>query len=433
MSNILAIVGRPNVGKSTLFNRLIQKKEAIVDSISGVTRDRHYGKSDWNGKEFTIIDTGGYILGSDDIFQAEIDNQVELAIDESDIILFMVDVDSGITSMDLEISSMLRKINKPVFLVVNKVDSSSRINEVGEFYSLGFEKIYSIASTSGFGTGELLDDVVKLFKSEKTELEEVPRFAVIGRPNAGKSSFINTLIGKNRNIVTEIPGTTRDSINSRYKRFGFEFDLVDTAGIRKRSKVKENLEFYSVMRSVKAIENSDVCLIFFDINRGFDSQVKNIFWLAERNKKGIVLIANKWDLIDKNSNTINNFTDEIKKQIEPFTDVDIVFVSTINKTRVHKAIETAMKVYDSRTSKIKTRALNDTMLPIINSFPPPSVKGKFVKIKYITQLPTLTPQFAFFCNLPQSVKESYRRFLENKIRQNFILTGVPIRIIFKKK
>ena len=433
MSNILAIVGRPNVGKSTLFNRLIQKKEAIVDSISGVTRDRHYGKSDWNGKEFTIIDTGGYILGSDDIFQAEIDNQVELAIDESDIILFMVDVDSGITSMDLEISSMLRKINKPVFLVVNKVDSSSRINEVGEFYSLGFEKIYSIASTSGFGTGELLDDVVKLFKSEKTELEEVPRFAVIGRPNAGKSSFINTLIGKNRNIVTEIPGTTRDSINSRYKRFGFEFDLVDTAGIRKKSKVKENLEFYSVMRSVKAIENSDVCLIFFDITRGFDSQVKNIFWLSERNKKGIVLIANKWDLIDKNSNTINNFTDEIKKQIEPFTDVDIVFVSTINKTRVHKAIETAMKVYDSRTSKIKTRALNDTILPIINSFPPPSVKGKFVKIKYITQLPTLTPQFAFFCNLPQYVKESYRRFLENKIRQNFNLTGVPIRIIFKKK
>ena len=345
----------------------------------------------------------------------------------------MVDVDSGITSMDLEISSMLRKINKPVFLVVNKVDSSSRINEVGEFYSLGFEKIYSIASTSGFGTGELLDDVVKLFKSEKTELEEVPRFAVIGRPNAGKSSFINTLIGKNRNIVTEIPGTTRDSINSRYKRFGFEFDLVDTAGIRKKSKVKENLEFYSVMRSVKAIENSDVCLIFFDITRGFDSQVKNIFWLSERNKKGIVLIANKWDLIDKNSNTINNFTDEIKKQIEPFTDVDIVFVSTINKTRVHKAIETAMKVYDSRTSKIKTRALNDTILPIINSFPPPSVKGKFVKIKYITQLPTLTPQFAFFCNLPQYVKESYRRFLENKIRQNFNLTGVPIRIIFKKK
>ena len=433
MSNILAIVGRPNVGKSTLFNRLIQKKEAIVDSISGVTRDRHYGKSDWNGKEFTIIDTGGYIIGSDDIFQAEIDNQVELAIDEADIILFMVDVDSGITSMDLEISSMLRKINKSVFLVVNKVDSSSRINEVGEFYSLGFEKIYSIASTSGFGTGELLDDVVKLFKSDKTDLEEVPRFAVIGRPNAGKSSFINTLIGKNRNIVTEIPGTTRDSINSRYNRFGFEFDLVDTAGIRKKSKVKENLEFYSVMRSVKAIENSDICLIFFDITRGFDSQVKNIFWLAERNKKGIVLIANKWDLIDKNSNTINNFTDEIKKQIEPFTDVDIVFVSTINKTRVHKAIETAMKVYDSRKIKIKTRALNDTMLPIINSFPPPSVKGKFVKIKYITQLPTLTPQFAFFCNLPQYVKESYRRFLENKIRQNFSLTGVPIRIIFKKK
>ena len=433
MSNIIAIVGRPNVGKSTLFNRLIQRREAIVDSVSGVTRDRHYGKGDWNGKEFSVIDTGGYVVGSDDVFESEIDHQVELAIDEADVIIFMVDVDSGITSMDSEISDLLRKVDKTVFLVVNKVDNSSRINDVNEFYSLGFKELYSIASSNGFGTGELLDDIVKLFKDENEVLDDVPRFAVVGRPNAGKSSFINALIGENRNIVTEIPGTTRDSINTRYNRFGFEFDLVDTAGIRKKSKVKENLEFYSVMRSVRAIENSDVCIILFDVSRGFDTQVKNIFWLCERNKKGIVLIANKWDLIEKSTNSTKQYENVIKKEIEPFTDVKIIFVSTLNKQRIHKAIETAVKVFKGRSEKIKTRKLNDTLLPIIAKYPPPAIKGKYVKIKYITQLPTIHPQFAFFCNLPQYVKEPYKRFLENKIRENFDFTGVPITIFLRKK
>ena len=433
MSNIIAIVGRPNVGKSTLFNRLIQRREAIVDSVSGVTRDRHYGKGDWNGKEFSVIDTGGYVVGSDDVFESEIDHQVELAIDEADVILFMVDVDSGITSMDSEISDLLRKVDKPVFLVVNKVDNSSRINDVNEFYSLGFKELYPIASSNGFGTGELLDDVVKLFKDENEVLDDVPRFAVVGRPNAGKSSFINALIGENRNIVTEIPGTTRDSINTRYNRFGFEFDLVDTAGIRKKSKVKENLEFYSVMRSVRAIENSDVCIILFDVSRGFDTQVKNIFWLCERNKKGIVLIANKWDLIEKSTNSTKQYENIIKKEIEPFTDVNIIFVSTLNKQRIHKAIETAVKVFKGRSEKIKTRKLNDILLPIIAKYPPPAIKGKYVKIKYITQLPTIHPQFAFFCNLPQYVKEPYKRFLENKIRENFDFTGVPVTIFLRKK
>ena len=433
MSNIIAIVGRPNVGKSTLFNRLIQSREAIVDSISGVTRDRHYGRGDWNGKKFSVIDTGGYVLGSDDIFETEIDNQVELAIDEADVILFIVDVGSGITSMDSEILGLLRKIEKPVFLVVNKVDNSSRMNDVNEFYSMGIKKVYPIASSNGFGTGELLDDIVNLFKEEKEIVNNVPKFAVVGRPNAGKSSFINALIGENRNIVTEIPGTTRDSINTRYNRFGFEFDLIDTAGIRKKSKVKENLEFYSVMRSVRAIENSDVCILLFDVSRGFDTQVKNIFWLCERNNKGIILIANKWDLIKKNTNSTKQFKTIIKKEIEPFTDVNIIFVSTLNKQRIHKAIETAVKVFKVRCEKIKTRKLNDVLLPIIASYPPPAIKGKYVKIKYITQLPTNYPQFAFFCNLPQYIKEPYKRFLENKIRENFDFTGVPITIFLRKK
>jgi GTP-binding protein len=433
MSNIIAIVGRPNVGKSTLFNRIVKQREAIVDSVSGVTRDRNYGKGDWNGKEFSLIDTGGYVVGSDDIFELEIDKQVELAIDEADIIIFMVDVESGITSMDTDIANMLRKNNKPVYLVVNKVDSSSRINDATEFYELGIDKYYPIASINGFGTGDLLDDIVKDFSEDIDLSDDLPKFAVIGRPNAGKSSFINALIGENRNIVTDIPGTTRDSIHTKYKRFGFEFNLVDTAGIRKKSKVKENLEFYSVMRSVRAIEYSDVCLLIYDVSRGFDSQVKNIFWLCERNKKGIVIIANKWDLIEKDNKSTKNYEIQIKKEIEPFVDVPIIFVSIINKQRIYKAIESAVEVYTNRSKKIKTRELNDILLPIIAKYPPPAIKGKYVKIKYITQLPTSHPQFAFFCNLPQYIKDPYKRFLENKIRENFDLCGAQIDIYMRKK
>ncbi|HIF84350.1 MAG TPA: ribosome biogenesis GTPase Der [Flavobacteriaceae bacterium] len=433
MSNIIAIVGRPNVGKSTLFNRIVKQREAIVDSVSGVTRDRNYGKGDWNGKEFSLIDTGGYVVGSDDIFELEIDKQVELAIDEADIIIFMVDVESGITSMDMDIANMLRKNNKPVYLVVNKVDSSARINDATEFYELGIDKYYPIASINGFGTGDLLDDIVKDFSEDIDLSDDLPKFAVIGRPNAGKSSFINALIGENRNIVTDIPGTTRDSINTKYKRFGFEFNLVDTAGIRRKSKVKENLEFYSVMRSVRAIEYSDVCLLIYDVSRGFDSQVKNIFWLCERNKKGIVIIANKWDLIEKDNKSTKNYEIQIKKEIEPFVDVPIIFVSIINKQRIYKAIESAVDVYTNRSKKIKTRELNDILLPIIAKYPPPAIKGKYVKIKYITQLPTSHPQFAFFCNLPQYIKDPYKRFLENKIRENFDLCGAQIDIYMRKK
>ncbi|MBK99020.1 MAG: ribosome biogenesis GTPase Der [Flavobacteriaceae bacterium] len=433
MSNIIAIVGRPNVGKSTLFNRIVMQREAIVDSVSGVTRDRHYGKGDWNGKEFSLIDTGGYVVGSDDIFELEIDKQVDLAIDESDIIIFMVDVESGITSMDKDIANMLRKIDKPVYLVVNKVDNSSRVNDASEFFELGIEKYYPIASINGFGTGDLLDAIVKDFSDEVDLSDNLPKFAVVGRPNAGKSSFINALIGENRNIVTEIPGTTRDSIHSKYNRFGFEFNLIDTAGIRRKSKVKENLEFYSVMRSVRAIEYSDVCLLIYDVSRGFDSQVKNIFWLCERNKKGIVIIANKWDLIEKDNKSTKKYESQIKKEIKPFVDVPIIFTSIISKQRIYKAIESAVDVYTNRSKKIKTRELNDILLPIIAKYPPPAIKGKYVKIKYITQLPTSHPQFAFFCNLPQYIKESYKRFLENKIRENFDLCGAQIDIYMRKK
>ena len=433
MSNIIAIVGRPNVGKSTLFNRIVKQREAIVDSVSGVTRDRHYGKGDWNGKEFSLIDTGGYVVGSEDIFELEIDKQVELAIDEADVIIFMVDVETGVTSMDSDIANMLRKIDKPVYLVINKVDNSSRINDASEFFELGFDKYYPIASINGFGTGDLLDAVVKDFSEDLDLSDNLPKFAVVGRPNAGKSSFINALIGEERNIVTEIPGTTRDSIHTRYKRFGFEFNLIDTAGIRRKSKVKENLEFYSVMRSVRAIEYSDVCLIIYDVSRGFDSQVKNIFWLCERNKKGIVIIANKWDLVEKDDKSTKNYESQIRKEIEPFVDVPIIFTSIINKQRIFKAIESAVTVYNNRSKKIKTKELNDVLLPIISKYPPPSNKGKYVKIKYITQLPTSHPQFAFFCNLPQYIKEPYKRFLENKIRENFDLNGAQIDIYMRKK
>ncbi|MCG2461693.1 ribosome biogenesis GTPase Der [Flavobacteriaceae bacterium F89] len=434
MSAIVAIVGRPNVGKSTFFNRMIQRREAIVDAVSGVTRDRHYGKSDWNGKEFSLIDTGGYVLGSEDIFEKEIDKQVELAIDEADAIIFMVDVETGLTGMDEDVAKLLRRSAKPVFLAVNKVDNAQRNEDAVEFYALGLGDYYSLSSINGSGTGELLDDLVKVLPEFGDTEDQLPRFAVVGRPNAGKSSFINALIGEDRYIVTDIAGTTRDSIDTKYNRFGFEFNLVDTAGIRRKAKVKEDLEFYSVMRAVRAIENSDVCLLLLDATRGFDGQVENIFWLAQRNNKGIVILVNKWDLVeDKETNTIKHYTQKIKDAIEPFTDVPIIFMSVLTKQRIYKAIETAVAVYGNRSKKIPTRKFNDVMLPIIESYPPPAYKGKFVKIKFCTQLPTPYPQFAFFCNLPQYVREPYKRYLENKIREEFNFTGVPITIFMRKK
>ena len=434
MSAIVAIVGRPNVGKSTLFNRLIQRREAIVDAVSGVTRDRHYGKSDWNGKEFSVIDTGGYVVGSDDVFEQEIDKQVELAIDEADAIIFMVDVETGITGMDEDVAKLLRRVDKPVFLAVNKVDNAQRAEDAVEFYALGLGEYFTLSSINGSGTGELLDALVKVLPEKEKEEDELPRFAVVGRPNAGKSSFINALIGEERYIVTDIAGTTRDSIDTKYNRFGFEFNLVDTAGIRRKSKVKEDLEFYSVMRSVRAIEHCDVCLLLLDATRGFDGQVENIFWLAQRNNKGIVILVNKWDLVeDKETNTVKQYTQKIKKAIEPFTDVPILFISVLTKQRIFKAIETAVEVYNNRSKKIVTRKLNDIMLPIIENNPPPAYKGKHVKIKFCTQLPTPYPQFAFFCNLPQYVRDPYKRFLENKLRENFDFTGVPVTIFMRKK
>lgn len=433
MSGIVAIVGRPNVGKSTLFNRMIQRREAIVDAISGVTRDRHYGKSDWNGKEFSLIDTGGYVIGSDDVFEKEIDRQVELAIEEADAILFMVDAEDGVTGMDEEVAALLRKVEKPVFLVVNKVDNAARLEGAVEFYALGLGEYYPVSSINGSGTGELLDALVEVLPDRPSVEDNLPRFAVVGRPNAGKSSFINALIGEDRYIVTDIAGTTRDSIDTRYNRFGFEFFLVDTAGIRRKAKVKEDLEFYSVMRSVRTIEHADVCLILLDATRGFDGQVQNIFWLAQRNNKGIVILVNKWDLVEKDTASVKAYTKEIREVIAPFTDVPIVFISALNKQRIFKAVEKAVEVYQNRSRRIPTRKLNEVMLPIIEQNPPPAIKGKYVKIKFCTQLPTPYPQFAFFCNLPQYVKDPYKRFIENKLREHFEFTGVPITIFMRKK
>lgn len=434
MSNIVAIVGRPNVGKSTFFNRLIQRREAIIDAESGVTRDRHYGKSEWNGKGFSIIDTGGYVENSDDVFQSEIDKQVHLAIEEADAIIFLVDVKDGLTPMDEDVAQILRKVEKPVFLAVNKVDSSKDVQNAMEFYAIGLGEYYNISAINGSGTGELLDALVEALPENPIEEDdELPKFAVVGRPNAGKSSFINALIGKERYIVTDVAGTTRDAIDTHYNRFGFDFKLVDTAGIRRKAKVKESLEFYSVMRSVRAIENSDVCLLLVDAQRGFDGQVQNIFWLAHRNKKGIVILVNKWDLVEKETNTMKQFETFIRQKIEPFTDVPIIFMSVKNKQRIFKAVETAVDVYKNRSFKTKTRHLNDLLLPIIQNTPPPATKGKYVKIKFITQLPTPYPQFAFYCNLPQYVKDPYKRFLENKIREHFDFSGVPMDIFMRKK
>ena len=436
MSSIVAIVGRPNVGKSTLFNRLVQRREAIVDSVSGVTRDRHYGKSDWNGKEFSVIDTGGYIVGSDDIFEGEIRKQVQLAIEESDIIVFVVDVEEGITPMDAEVAKILRKVKKPIFIAVNKVDNAMRVADAVEFYNLGLGDYHTISSINGSGTGDILDAIVaKMPEPEEVDLEkeELPRFAVVGRPNAGKSSFINALIGEDRNIVTNIAGTTRDSIDTKYNRFGFDFNLVDTAGIRKKSKVTEDLEFYSVMRAVRTIEYSDVVILMVDATRGFESQDQNIFWLADKNRKGVIILINKWDLVEKETNTMRDFEAQVRRQIAPFTDVPIIFTSVLTKQRLLKAIETAVEVFENRKRRISTSKLNETMLEIVQQNSPPATKGKFVKIKYCMQLPTPTPQFAFFSNLPQYVKDPYKRYVENQLREHYNFSGVPITIYFRQK
>ena len=435
MSSIVAIVGRPNVGKSTLFNRLIKRREAIVDSVSGVTRDRHYGKSEWNGKEFSVIDTGGYVVGSDDIFEEEIRKQVQLALDEADIILFVVDVEQGITPMDDAVAKILRQVEKPLFMAVNKVDNAMRAADAVEFYNLGLGDYHTISSVNGSGTGDLLDAIVEKIPepTEDDKENELPRFAVVGRPNAGKSSFINALIGEDRNIVTNIAGTTRDSIDTKYNRFGFEFNLVDTAGIRKKSKVKEDLEFYSVMRAVRAIEHCDVAVVVIDATRGFEGQDEKIFWLAEKNRKGIVILVNKWDLVEKETNTMRDFERKIRETVAPFTDIPIVFISALTKQRIFKAIETAVEVFENRKRKIQTSKLNETMLEIMQHTPPPAIKGKFIKIKYCMQLPTHTPQFAFFANLPQYIRDPYKRFVENKLREHYDFSGVPISIYFRQK
>ncbi len=436
MNNIVAIVGRPNVGKSTFFNRLIQRREAIVDSVSGVTRDRNYGKSEWNGKEFSVIDTGGYIKGSDDVFEGEIRKQVELAIDEADAIVFLVDVEEGITPMDNEVAKLLRKITKPVLLVVNKVDSAKREQDAFEFYNLGLGEYVTMSGMSGSGTGEVLDRLVELLPElpEAEEVEdELPRFAVVGRPNAGKSSFINALIGEDRFVVTDIAGTTRDAIDTRYNRFGFEFNLVDTAGIRRKAKVKEDLEFYSVMRSVRAIEHSDVCILVIDATRGFEGQDQNIFWLAEKNRKGVVILINKWDLVEKDTMTAVEYEKRVREEIAPFTDVPILFVSALTKQRLLKALEAAVQVYENRKQRIATSKLNETLLPIVEHNPPPAIKGKYIKIKYCMQLPTPVPQFVFFANLPQYIKDPYKRYIENKLREIYDFEGVPIDIYFRQK
>jgi len=434
MGNIVAIVGRPNVGKSTLFNRLTESKEAIVDEISGVTRDRHYGRSEWNGREFSVIDTGGYVTNSEDIFEEEIRKQVLLAIDEANLILFVVDVLSGITDLDEAVAGMLRKIDKPVMLAVNKVDNNERRYDANVFYKLGLGEINPISSINGSGTGDLLDVLVEHFTKDKDREEEgVPRFAIVGRPNVGKSTLINTLIGEERNIVTPIAGTTRDSILTRYSKFNHDFFLIDTAGLRKKGKVSEDLEFYSVLRSIRAIETADVCMLLVDAERGIEGQDVNILHLIIRNRKGVVLLVNKWDLVEKDTNTLKGFEKIIREKCAPFQDFPVIFISAINKQRVFRVLETAMEVFQNRTQKIQTSALNKYMLEAIEQHPPPAHKGKYIRIKYVTQLPTHAPSFAFYANLPQYIREPYKRYLENRMREKFKLTGVPIQIFFREK
>jgi len=434
MSRIVAIVGRPNVGKSTLFNRLIDSKEAIVDEVSGVTRDRNYGMSHWNGIDFSVIDTGGYVQNSDDVFEEEINKQVLLAIEESDLIMFMVDVTCGIHEMDTSVASMLRRVDKKVMLVVNKVDNGERLLDATEFYNLGLGDYFPLSSMNGSGTGELLDEVVKNLPVEEPQImPELPRIAIVGRPNVGKSSLVNSLLGEERNIVTPVAGTTRDSIYTRYNKFQHDFLLVDTAGLRKKGKVSEDIEFYSVMRAVRTIESSDICLLLIDATRGIESQDLNIMGLIQKNNKGMIVLVNKWDLIEKENNTTVRFEEDIREKTAPFTDYPILFISATNKQRIHKVLELVEQVNTNRNRKISTSELNEVMLQVVKNNPPPALKGRYVKIKYVTQLPIYTPAFAFFCNLPQYVKDPYKRYLENRMREKFEFTGVPIRIFFRKK
>lgn len=434
MSNIVAIVGRPNVGKSTLFNRLTESRNAIVEGISGVTRDRIYGQGEWIGYEYSVIDTGGYVKGSDDIFESEICKQVEIAVDEANVILFLLDVSTGITDLDNTVARLLRASKKKIFVVANKVDNPEQIGLSSEFWTLGLGNVYDIAATSGSGTGELLDDVVSCFSTKTIESEnDLPRFTIVGKPNVGKSSLANALIGEERNIVTPISGTTRDSVNTRYTAYGFDFLLVDTAGIRKKNKVNEDIEYYSVLRSIRAIESSDVCIFMIDATEGIQKQDLTIYYLCVQNHKGIVLLVNKWDLIEKETETAKAFKDKIKEQLAPFKDVPIVFTSAISKQRIHKTLETAVKVYENRIKKIPTKQLMEILLPVVQKTPPPSVKGKFVTIRFIKQLPTHSPNFVFYCNLPQYITDSYKRFLENQLRKHFDFEGVPIKIFMRKR
>ncbi|MCH5329475.1 MAG: ribosome biogenesis GTPase Der [Alistipes sp.] len=435
MMSLVAIVGRPNVGKSTLFNRLVGQRQAIVDSTAGTTRDRHYGKTDWNGREFSIIDTGGYSVNSDDVFEDEIRRQVMLAIDEADAILFMVEVSTGITDLDMMMADILRRSKKKVLLVCNKVDNYDLIYSSHEFYALGLGDPFCISSMSGSGTGDLMDAILAALPAdcEAEQNDTLPRITVVGRPNVGKSSLTNALLGEERNIVTPVAGTTRDSIYTRYNKYGMDFYLVDTAGMRKKGKVTEDLEFYSVMRSIRAIENSDVCVLMLDASQGIESQDLNIHNLIVRNRKGCVIVVNKWDLIEKGNNTMKEWREFLSKKLAPFSDIPIIFTSVINKQRIMEVLQTAIRVYESRSRRIPTSELNDFILPIIEQTPPPSTKGKYIRIKYATQLPTPTPQFAFFVNLPQYIKETYRRFLENNIREHWDFSGVPIQIYFRQK
>ena len=434
--SLVAIVGRPNVGKSTLFNRLVGMRQAIVDDISGVTRDRHYGRCEWCGREFSVVDTGGYTTNSDDVFEAAIREQVQIAINEADVILFMVEAATGVTDYDAEIADVLRRARKPVILAVNKVDSGEKMYDSYQFYSMGLGELFSISAANGSGTGDLLDAIVKVLP-EDVQTEDpyagLPRIAIVGKPNVGKSSLTNALLGTDRNIVTPVAGTTRDAIETYYNKFGHEFMLVDTAGIRRKAKVHEDLEFYSVMRSIRAIEHSDVCIMMIDATTGMEAQDMNIFNLILKNRKGVVLVVNKWDLFIKDSNTLKQYEQTLRARLAPFTDVPIIFTSVLKLTRIQDVRDAVTKVYDNYSRKISTARINEAMLPIIEETPPPSIKGKYVKIKYITQLPTKFPAFAFFCNLPQYIKEPYKRFLENKLRENFELTGCPIQIFFRQK